>query len=85
MVLNEPFCHRRNKDGTIDSICTRCYLTAGTALNESALPEIERGHTCDSAWVLHWQLLSHQYAQALMFDVLFPGTNANDSTQRAHL
>ena len=23
MVSNEPFCHRRNKDGTIDSICTR--------------------------------------------------------------
>ena len=60
-----------------------CQIRA--ALNESALPEIERGHTCDSAWLLHWQLLSHQYAQALMFDVLFPGTNANDSTQRAHL
>jgi hypothetical protein len=62
MVSNEPFCHRRNNDGTIDSICTRCYVTVGTALNESELPKIEPSHTCDPDWLLHWQLLSHQQA-----------------------
>jgi hypothetical protein len=60
MVLNEPFCHRRNNDGTIDSICTRCFVTAGTAQNESELPEIEHNHTCDPDWVLRWQPVSGQ-------------------------
>ena len=47
MVLNESFFHRRSKDGVIDSICTRCYVTVGTALNESELPKIEHSHTCN--------------------------------------
>ena len=55
MFWNEPFSHRRNKDGTIDSICTRCYVTVGTALNESELPKIEHSHTCDPGWLLLWQ------------------------------
>ena len=55
MFWNEPFSHRRNKDGTIDSICTRCYMTVGTALNESELPKIEHSHTCDPGWLLLWQ------------------------------
>ena len=58
MYSNDPFCHRSNKDGTIDSICTRCYLTVGTALNESELPEIEHSHTCDPEWLLHWKVRS---------------------------
>ena len=48
MDSNEPFFHRRNKDGTIDSICTRCFMSAGTALNESELSEIEHNHTLRS-------------------------------------
>jgi hypothetical protein len=30
MVSNEPFFYRRNEDGTIDSVCTRCFVTVGT-------------------------------------------------------
>jgi hypothetical protein len=55
MVSNESFFHRSNKDGTIDSICTRCYVTVGTAHNESELSEIEYNHTCDPYWLLRWQ------------------------------
>ena len=58
MISNEPFSYRRNKDGTIDSICNHCYLTVGTALNDSELPEIEHSHTCDPEWLLHWKVLS---------------------------
>jgi hypothetical protein len=58
MFWNKPFSHRRNKDGTIDSICTRCYLRVGTARNESELPKIEHSHTCNPEWLLRWQLLS---------------------------
>ena len=55
MVSNEPFFHRRSKDGAIDSICTRCYVTVGTARNESELPEIEHNHARDPYWLLRWQ------------------------------
>ena len=58
MIANERFSHRSNKDGTIDSICARCYLTVGTARNESELPKIEHSHTCNPDWLFRWQLLS---------------------------
>ena len=58
MVSNEPFFHRRNKNGTIDSICTRCFVTVGTALKESELAEMEQSHTCDPYWLLRWQQIS---------------------------
>jgi hypothetical protein len=72
MVSNEPFPHRGNKDGTIDSICPRCYMTVGTALNESELGEIEHSHICDpedcpaivadsiSCWALNGRLKTRQ-------------------------
>jgi hypothetical protein len=41
------FAHRRNFDGTYDSICTKCYATAATAANEEALSSPESGHACD--------------------------------------
>ena len=58
MFSTELFSHRRNKDGTIVSICARCYLTVGTAWNESELPKIEHSHTCNPDWLFRWQLLS---------------------------
>ena len=45
MFWNKPFSHRRNKDGTIDSICTRRFVAVGTALKESELPKMEYSHT----------------------------------------
>jgi hypothetical protein len=51
----EPFFRQTKKDGAIDSICTRCYMTVGTARHESELPEIEHSHTCDPYWLLRWQ------------------------------
>jgi hypothetical protein len=40
------FAYRRNGDGSIDSICRICYLTAATADNEAELHEREKGHCC---------------------------------------
>jgi hypothetical protein len=40
------FNYRVNADGTIDSICLRCYLTAGSAKNEADLREREDAHRC---------------------------------------
>jgi hypothetical protein len=38
------FAYRRNGDGSIDSICRICYLTAATADNEAELHEREKDH-----------------------------------------
>jgi hypothetical protein len=40
--------HRTNPDGTIDSICPRCFMTIGTSFSESELEHIEAQHICDA-------------------------------------
>jgi len=40
------FPHRRNKDGTMDSICLDCYLTIATAETEDQLEVAEDAHIC---------------------------------------
>lgn len=40
------FVRRHNQDGTVDSICLRCFLTIGTAHDQSALQEFETTHQC---------------------------------------
>jgi hypothetical protein len=43
------FVHRLNDDGTIDSICTDCFVTVVTAaVSESVLEREERKHNCDT-------------------------------------
>ena len=37
---------RRNGDGTIDSICNRCFLTIARAYNPVDLTELEQRHVC---------------------------------------
>ena len=36
------FARRHNADGTVDSICLKCYRTAATAEGESQLPTLEK-------------------------------------------
>jgi hypothetical protein len=45
--MKGKFHYRVNADGTIDSICLRCFLTAAKAENESDLHELEAIHQCD--------------------------------------
>ena len=52
-VSGQGFRHRRNGDGTWDSIYLRCYLTAARKLTEQELLAVEVGHECDeSSWIL---------------------------------
>lgn len=45
---NSPqFHHRLYADGTLDSICLSCFLTAARAENEADLHELEAAHQCD--------------------------------------
>jgi hypothetical protein len=41
------FARRANHDSSIDSICTKCYQTVGSADSLNALSPIEEAHLCD--------------------------------------
>jgi hypothetical protein len=43
------FPHRRNKDGTFNSICPVCFRTVATRLLEYQLATKERNHVCKDA------------------------------------
>ena len=49
------FPHRDNQDGSIDSICPRCFVTVGTSSREADLERIEASHVCDPAILTHYQ------------------------------
>jgi hypothetical protein len=40
------FPHRHNPDGTIDSICIRCFATIATEYDEADLRKVEEAHIC---------------------------------------
>jgi hypothetical protein len=44
----QTFPHRRNPDGTFDSICPHCFRTVSHQESESDLAEFERSHVCNS-------------------------------------
>jgi hypothetical protein len=48
----EKFPHRRNRDGTFDAICPRCYRTIATVNNEDALTETEHDHICEKPYLM---------------------------------
>jgi hypothetical protein len=41
--------HRRNRDGSFDSICLTCFMTVATAKTEIELAESDAKHICESA------------------------------------
>jgi hypothetical protein len=41
------FPHRRNRNGTYDSICPRCFHTIATRKTETDLSKDEHRHICD--------------------------------------
>jgi len=49
MVVPLPpsFPHRRNRDGSFDSICLKCLLTIATARTEVELARYEKYHVCN--------------------------------------
>jgi hypothetical protein len=46
-LLKPSFAHRHNPDGSLDSICTKCYQTVETAIEEEDLAGVERSHDCE--------------------------------------
>lgn len=44
--MESGFSHRFKANGSIDSICHRCFATVGTAFEAADLERIEDRHTC---------------------------------------
>lgn len=47
MTSFPPFARRRNKDSSIDSICTKCFQTIASVAYEDDLAAHEQKHICD--------------------------------------
>ena len=45
------FAHRRNEDGTYDSICRECFAAIARGKTELELEISERNHVCDSSFL----------------------------------
>lgn len=45
-MMTVKFPHRTNRDGTIDSICPRCFATIGKSHWEIDLERMEADHMC---------------------------------------
>lgn len=45
-----PFAHRKNPDGSIDSICTTCFQTIASEDSAGELIVHEERHSCDPYW-----------------------------------
>ena len=48
MPDDSRFTHRRNDDGSFDSICWVCFAAVVRAKPESELPGYEKDHNCES-------------------------------------
>jgi len=46
-LAGPQFMHRLNRDGTLDSICTRCIKTVASHYSETPLAGFEQQHKCD--------------------------------------
>jgi hypothetical protein len=46
-MVQSRTAHRRNHDGSFDTICTVCFATIARSKNEAALGEYEGNHVCD--------------------------------------
>jgi len=53
------FPHRRNRDGSVDSICPRCIATVASSSREADLKFPEAAHVCEP-----WRLAYFQGAAA---------------------
>jgi hypothetical protein len=47
MTTFPAFARRRNQNSSVDSICTKCFLTIASASVEEGLVAHEEKHVCD--------------------------------------
>jgi hypothetical protein len=54
------FAHRRNDDGTVDSICPTCFQTIAHTIREPDLQYVEDGRVCNPFLLEHYRQLSEE-------------------------
>jgi hypothetical protein len=59
MPAETEYPHRRNRDGTWDSICKKCFLTVAHCKTESELAASEKTHVCNSSYLADRDDLYH--------------------------
>jgi hypothetical protein len=59
MIVPRIFPRRRNADGSYDSICPACFLTAAHAAAEEGLATQESTHVCHWSLMSQWGTMSH--------------------------
>jgi hypothetical protein len=56
-ILQARFAHRRNANGTFDSICCQCFATVSRQSNPSNHAELEREHICSPSDLHRFEVL----------------------------
>ena len=49
------FAHRPNNDGSVDSICLRCFRTIASNNHEMNLATVESQHECDPVDIIRFE------------------------------
>jgi hypothetical protein len=49
MKTSQIYPHRKNKDGSYDSICLTCFLTVCSTTSEANLKQQEEAHLCTAS------------------------------------
>jgi hypothetical protein len=63
MISWKEFQHRRNRNGTYDSICLDCFTTIATAKRKTNLYRHESTHVCDPVYrITQGRTLSPPYS-----------------------
>ena len=60
MFTSITYSRRENPDGTMDSICRKCFVTVVTAWRETDLNRAEHSHTCDPNVLEYWRSASER-------------------------
>jgi hypothetical protein len=57
---NLKFAHRFVPDGTVESICARCFATIASATSEPDLALKEAQHVCDPFLLSHYEFFKKE-------------------------
>lgn len=60
MQFISQFPHRKNLDGSYDSICRLCFKTVGTHKFEQQLTQQEKSHICDKSFLHYMRLCASE-------------------------
>ena len=58
------YSHRQNRDGSFDSICSRCFATVAHANDITELNSYKKNHVCDESFLAERGVLTGFYSPA---------------------